>query len=76
MADTKPRDLKLAIPAHLAREIRHLAEVSRRSAPEVAAVVFAEFFAGHTCASIRDAWMAHMAKEFGVKEQPKGGDDA
>lgn len=59
-----PRALRLTVPESLAREIRRLAEVSRRPVQEVAtAVLGAEVFGGITAERVRELWLKHLQAE-------------
>jgi hypothetical protein len=62
-SEPKSRALKLTVPEPLAQEIRRLADLSRRSAQEVADTVFGEVFSGYTPATVGTAWMEQLQAE-------------
>jgi hypothetical protein len=57
------KPLKLDVPESLAREVRRIADVSRRPIRDVNEVVLGRLFAGVKAEDLRHRWMEYLAGE-------------
>lgn len=70
---SKPRGIRVPVPEDLAKEIRRIARVSRRSIQAVANVALGDVFETLEPKDIRSRWLDYVSRELG-QEVIKDGD--